>query len=165
MAKLFEKFKGGDPNVRRKLNDMVEFLNRLQNLQGDDLISISESPGGVSVNLSMRKLLPKIPKAPRGTIFAVLVWQDGGTTDGTSIAECDRTYTVRTINATAIDTGGELLGEDMVPYRRRWVTDHYGPYNCPPATGAGVVGSGFRDYSGTFWLFDANETEKTTVCP
>jgi len=100
-------------------------------------------------------------KAP---LFAVKVWQDGGSTDGDATNECDRTYTVRTIEATAPDTGGRLLGTGLAPQKRRWVTNHYGAYNCPASTGTGVVGLGYYDAADTFRLFDANETPDTSAC-
>ena len=99
-----------------------------------------------------------------GNVFACLVWQDGGDSDGDLTHECNRTYTARTLDATAIDTGGTLLGEDLIPDKRRWVTNYYAAMNCPPATGAGVKATGYYDHTGAFCLCDANETHKAG-CP
>ncbi len=97
-----------------------------------------------------------------GNIFAVLVWQDGGATDGTAAAQCDRTYKVRTIDATAHDTGGVLLDTGMTPNRVRPTT---GKLLVPGAAGAGVIGLGFYDSAGDFVLYDANESLDTSACP
>jgi hypothetical protein len=92
--------------------------------------------------------------------FPVRVWQDGGTTDGDVSTKCNRTYTVRTMNATAIDTGGVLLGEDKTPDR---VRPTVGLMLVPSATGGGVVGVGY--YVGSsFYLYDANETAEQEDC-
>ena len=95
-------------------------------------------------------------------LFAVRCWQDGGTTDGDGTTQCDRTYTVRTLEATAIDTGGELLGEDMTP-KTRQATSYVGKMHCPPATGSGWVGLGYWQ-AGDFMLFDSGEREYTGPC-
>lgn len=100
-----------------------------------------------------------------GRMFACLVWQDGGTTDGDATHECNRTYKARTLDATGPTAGGRALGSSLTPKKRRWVTDHYGAYNCPASTGSGVVGLAYYDDDDTFCLFDANETPDTSVCP
>ena len=119
--------------------------------------------GAAPMHLPLRQAEPTAGLAG-GQMLACLVWQDGGTTDGDLTHECDRTYTARTLDATAIDTGGVLLGEDLPPLKRRWVTNHYGKYDCPPATGTGVVGTGYFTAAGAFVLFDANEVEHTGAC-
>ena len=100
-------------------------------------------------------------QAGQPQLFAVKVWRDGGTTDGDKTNDCDRTYTARTIDATAVDTGGVLLGEDMTPLKRRPAA---GKLSCAPVDGGGVVGLGYY-YGGTFYLFDANETLAPQACP
>lgn len=96
-------------------------------------------------------------------IFAVKVWRDGGV-EGSKTTACTLTYTVRTLEATAIDTGGVLLGEDMRPKNRDWGTAsyHYGKWKGPPASGGGVVGQGYEDGAGTFVLYSASERRATS---
>jgi hypothetical protein len=94
-----------------------------------------------------------------GTMFAVMCWKDGGTTDGDATNQCNRTYTVRTQNASGISTGGTLLGTGMTPKLiRPTLGTMLGPATVDPsATGPGVVGQGYYDATGTFQLFSANE--------
>ncbi len=98
---------------------------------------------------------------PDYALFMVKVWQDGGTTDGDEDNQCDRTYTVRTADATAIDTGGELLGEDISPAKLRPTV---GPLQIAPVDGTGVFGTGYRDTEGAFVLWDANEALGSSKC-
>jgi len=96
----------------------------------------------------------------RGAHFAVLVWQDGGTTDGTAATQCDRTYTVRTLDATSSTAGGVLLGEAMTPEIGRPAT---GAMVCPPADGAGVEGVAYWGADSVVHLYDANEVRGVPV--
>jgi len=106
------------------------------------------------------------PPPPRGMI-PVRCWQDGGYIDGDVDNQCDRTYTVRSQEATAIDAGGELLGEHMVP-RTRQATAYKCQMDCPPAEGGGWIGIGYEDENGAFALFDSGERPVTVAyesCP
>lgn len=96
-----------------------------------------------------------------GAMIPCLVWRDGGTTDGSSTAQCDRTYTARTLDATGPSTGGTELGTGLTPKKRR---PNPGPMDVPSNTGSGEVGFGYYS-GGSFVLYDANETLDTTVCP
>jgi len=98
---------------------------------------------------------------PVGVHFAVRVWQDGGTTDGDLTHQCNRTYTVRTLDATAIDTGGVLLGEDKEPVQKR---PTLGTLVVPAVDGTGVVGVGYYDENGAFQLWSANEALGSGAC-
>ena len=120
-----------------------------------------------SVRATERLLQPK-PRTLRhhsvpilGTTFAVRVWRDGGTTDGSQTTQCDRTYTVRTLDATAVDTGGVLLGEDMTPVFR---PSDVGLYITPAVDGEGVVGVGYYDEHGDFALYSAGEQLDAGPC-
>lgn len=93
--------------------------------------------------------------------FAVKVWQDGGTTDGDLTNKCNRTYEVRTMEATALGTGGTELGTDMTPVQNR---PALGKLVCPATTGAGVVGAGYYDEDGDFQLWSANEAFGSGAC-
>jgi len=157
-------FTGGDPAARAHLNQLVDAVNKQQTLRGDSVIRVNQGPTGRTVGLNVEALLPRIPKPPSG-LRAVLVWQDGGTTDGDATHECDRTYTARTLDATGPAAGGTELGTELVPKKRRWVTNHYGAYSCPADAGDGVVGLGYYDNNHAFCLYDANETPDTSVCP
>jgi len=101
-----------------------------------------------------------------GGLFAVRVWRDGpaqGATDGSKTTQCNRTYTARSLAATAIDTGGVLLGEDLTPACKIPRAD-VGQMSCPPATGGGWIGLGYFDSTGAFSLWSANETWTTGPC-
>ncbi len=94
-------------------------------------------------------------------MFAVRVWQDGGSTDGDEDTKCNRTYQVRTLPATAISTGGEELGSAMTPLKRR---PAFGPLDVPSDLSDGEIGTGFYDEDEVFFLFDANETLQVDAC-
>ncbi len=96
-----------------------------------------------------------------GSMFDVLVWRDGGTTDGDSTTQCDRTYNVRTREATGPAAGGASLGTGMTPVLNRPTT---GPLVIASTMGAGVVGFGYYDSTGSFVLYDANEALVTDAC-
>lgn len=95
------------------------------------------------------------------SMFAVRVWRDGGSTDGDKVTQCNRTYTVRTHDATGPSTGGVSLGAAMTPEKRRPAT---GKLSTPSNTGGGVVGQGYYNPSGAFVLYDANETLASQGC-
>lgn len=92
---------------------------------------------------------------PGRALFAVLVWRDGGTTDGDESNQCDRTYTAKTLD------GQVTLGTALTPKRVRPTT---GTLVTPPPTGDGVVGLGYFEADGDFVLFDANEALDTDAC-
>ena len=105
----------------------------------------------------LRQHRPDTPYA----MFAVRVWRDGGTTDGDASTQCDRTYTVRTLDATAVDEGGVLLGEDMTPVFR---PSDVGKYVTPSTSGDGEIGQGYYDEDGEFQLFMAHEQLDASEC-
>lgn len=94
-------------------------------------------------------------------LFAVKVWRDGGATDGDLTNQCDRTYKARTIDATAHDADGILLGIELTPAKHR---ANPGKYTTPPEDGAGTIGLGYYDTTNTFVLWDANEVEFVGGC-
>lgn len=91
-----------------------------------------------------------------GEVFAVLVWRDGGASDGNKTTQCNRTYEVKTLDSAV------TLGEDMTPNK---VRPNVGRMQTPPVDGAGVVGEGYREADGTFCLYDANECIYAEACP
>jgi hypothetical protein len=98
--------------------------------------------------------------APVAGLMPVKVWRDGGTTDGSKTLQCNRTYRVRTLDATGPSTGGTLLGTNLAPMKRRPVR---GKLSVPSNLGAGEIGTGY--FSGPdFVLYDANETLDVEAC-
>ena len=59
--KKLSHFTGGNKSGRDKLNDIVDVLNRLQNMRGSGGIMVKETAGGYGFHLSMNQLLPRIP--------------------------------------------------------------------------------------------------------
>ncbi len=58
-----EKFTGGKDSVRTKLNQLVDAVNSLLSLSGDEFIRVQRTAlGGVSLSLSINSILPRIPK-------------------------------------------------------------------------------------------------------
>ena len=100
-------------------------------------------------------------------IFPVRCWRDGpaeSPTDGDATTQCNRTYTVRTLEATGIATGGTLLGTDKLPTTRQ-ATAFKGTMDCPIATGGGWTGLGYYNQNDAFVLWDSGERPYTTACP
>ena len=127
-----------------------------------EALARSGATDGILTSSGLHVRQPRVAPRVLGNIFAVLVWQDGGATDGTAAAQCDRTYDVRTIDATAHDTGGIELGTGMTPLKVRPTT---GKMLVAAAAGAGVVGLGYYDDANAFALYDANESLDTDACP
>jgi len=144
---------------------LVELLNGLESSGGGgDDIDLDSLPGARGMEVRQSIPDPQEYVLPdNNAMFPVKVWRDGpGSPDvGSETTQCNITYTVRTIGATAIDTGGALLGEDMTPLR---VRPTVGYMVCPAATGGGVYGMGFYDAVGAFKLYDANETADAEAC-
>ncbi|HUT58034.1 MAG TPA: hypothetical protein VNA25_09320, partial [Phycisphaerae bacterium] len=104
---------------------------------------------------------------PQAGMIPVRCWRDGpeaSPTDGDEDDQCNRTYTVRTLAATAVDTGGVVLGTAMSPVSRTQASNSKGTYHCPPVDGTGWIGVGYLDHTGTFYLFDSGERPWTTAC-
>lgn len=97
-------------------------------------------------------------------MFAVKVWRDGGSTDGNKTTQCDRTYTVRTLDALGVGIGGELLGTGMNPTTAGKQRPTTGLLVTPPEEGGGVIGIGYYDKDDNFQLYDANEALDTDPC-
>ena len=126
-----------------------DFLDR-ESGQVDDVVRFWEQR---QQNGALEVLLDVVTT---GVMFAVLVWRDGGTTDGDLTHQCDRTYTAKTLD------GNNTLGEDLTPKKRR---PSVGMMDTPPTDGGGIVGLGYYEADGTFCLYDANETLEPGPCP
>lgn len=154
------RVRSGHPITATAYNRLVDAVNQLQVFRGDGrYISIDNINGSVQA----KWIGPAISKR-RGvanSLFAVLVWRDGGTTDGDQSSQCDRTYTVRTLGATGPSSGGRELGTGMTPKK---VRPSIGKMVTPSTSGAGVEGLGYYDASGSFALYDANEILDTGAC-
>lgn len=114
--------------------------------------------GGTGGRLWALVVLGTDPERP--VLFPVKVWKDGGA-DGSQTTKCTATYTVRTIEATAVDTGGIPLGTTLTPERER---PAYGKQSVASASGSGTIGTGYFS-AATFHLYDANEIYNVTLCP
>jgi len=99
---------------------------------------------------------PELLTEVRWQIFAVLVWRDGGTTDGDKTHQCDRTYAAKTLDS------AKTHGTELTPDKTR---PNVGRMNVPSTTGDGVVGLGYCNASGAFCLYDANECIYAEACP
>jgi hypothetical protein len=156
-------YKVGDNFSVAEANEIRRTVLVLKQLVGDPYIQVKQSQAGTTLRLDVQKVVEKVPKRNIAQgFFPVLVWQSGGSTNGDKTHACDRTYQARTMDATSESTGTQL-GTGLTPKKHRWA-GNYGKMDCPASTGAGVVGSGYYDASGTFCLFDANETPDTGAC-
>lgn len=151
---------GEDALILNPAEDGQDTHDLTDNLDSGDTVYLVGKEIGTT-DTGLRIVVASQTKQAPFIMFAVRVWQDGGTTDGDLTNKCDRTYTVRTADATAPDTGGKLLGEDMTPLK---VRPSLGLMLVPPVDGDGVLGQGYFDGSGTFFLYDANETAEQEEC-
>lgn len=131
-----EKFKPGNNFSVNEAGQIGRTVNRLSNVTGDGTITATASGNGLTLGVNIQKVLERMPRVANwDKFFPVLVWQDGGTTDGDKTHACNRTYQARTIDATSEITGTEL-GTGLTPLKDRWA-GNYGLMNCPAATGTG----------------------------
>lgn len=65
-------FSGGRDGVRDKLNQLVDAVNALQKIRGDEIfISVRHGSNGTTVGLNIDQVLPRIPKTHPGDSFIV----------------------------------------------------------------------------------------------
>ena len=148
-----------EADLKVPVPETADWIERDTNVAVSPNMAAFDGPGGGSFTAPDKEDDTQIV-SESFALFAVKVWQDGGSTDGTSGAQCDRTYEVRTLEATSITTGTQL-GTDLTPKKKRPTT---GPLNTPPTDGVGYVGLGYYDENGAFALYDANESLNTDLC-
>lgn len=129
---------------------------------GSSLILWADTDAAPGIVDCLVLMLGRSYGAASSVLFPVRVWRDGGTTDGSATLKCNRTYKVRSLEATGPDTGGILYGSSMSPVKPR---PALGQLSTPPTTGAGVVGLAYEDHNGFVILYDAGEIYATAVCP
>lgn len=123
--------------VRFKLPTAKRILRAVGRVEASDR---TPTPGGGTI------------AQPPQQLFAVRVTIDGGSA-GSISADCSFTYK-------AVSDDGFLYGEHLTPARRRL---HHVPYTTTPDNS---WGAGFWDKTGTFVLWDANETpDVEDPCP
>jgi hypothetical protein len=62
-----DRFRGGNPSARDKLNQLVEGANSLSQLRGDEVfIAVRRGPGGACVALNIDAVLSRVPKLRHG---------------------------------------------------------------------------------------------------
>ncbi len=136
---------------------------------GDGAVALAIAKDDILAYLSYGDKLGVLvnpPVAARGGMFAVKCWKDGGADQGTDTTQCDYTYKVRTIDATAHDAGGTVLGNAMSPECRTQASNWQGKLDFPPqGTGTGWIGLGYYDADDVFHLWDAGERPYTKACP
>lgn len=60
------RFEGGNPSARDKLNQLVEEVNALATLRGDErYIVVRKGPGGSTVSLNVAAVLAQVPRTKR----------------------------------------------------------------------------------------------------
>ena len=134
---------------------------------GDGAIALAIAADDVLAYLPFganKGILVNPPVAVTSNMFAVRTWWDGGD-QGTRTAQATCIYTARTLDATAHDAGGTLLGEDMAPECRNQATLWKGRLDNPPSTGVGWIGLGYYGADDAFHLWDAGERPHTDPCP
>ncbi len=100
MAPL-EHFSAGPADLVRKLNALVNEVNRLSKIRGDGLIQTTHTAGGVGLSLSINRLIERIPKGNRQGVCKIVSNDAGG----------DYTITRMFWNGSAYvaDTSGEFF--------------------------------------------------------
>ena len=154
---------GGVCPVQVAVDDETFMFAELQD--GDATALKAASSGPITIlwidaGTGIKWAIVRFGSAPAAGLVPVKVWRDGGTTDGSKTQQCNRTYRVRTIDATGPSTGGALLGTNLAPKKRRPVR---GKLSVPSNLGAGETGTGY--FNGPdFVLYDANETLDVEAC-
>lgn len=57
-----QKFKQGNPETVRRMNEIVEALNTLIAISGDDYVRVTKNSAGTSLGLNINKIIQKVPK-------------------------------------------------------------------------------------------------------
>ena len=145
-----DQFSGGSQSARDKLNRLVENVNALAAMRGDEVfITVRRGPGGSTIALNIDAVMARVPKVALGGgggFFAVKVEMDGGI-NGTQSTAATYTYTVRHLE-------GDLLGT-LIP-----MSKPRDPGSVTYQAGAGGYGIAFYD-DGVLVLWDAGETKDT----
>ena len=64
---MLQRFAGGPPDAVRKLNAIVDELNSLANLRGDEkFITVRRGTGGGIITFNLKAILASIPKLVAG---------------------------------------------------------------------------------------------------
>lgn len=134
--RTLRKFSGNN-TVSRKLNDMVDVLNRLQNIRGDGLIQVSQTPAGVGVGLSVQQLLPKIPKPQDTWVARVIDGRDEGLPEyWWSLDEPGSSGYGWYVDEVPVHSSGFLGYPPYHPTRTRTADNTYIPTICVCASGS-----------------------------
>lgn len=143
-----ERFQGGDEGLRRKLNQLVDAVNTLSDIKGDNqFIGVTRS-GGATVRLMIDAVLARIPKPSATSLFLVKVTKDGGS-NGNKTTAATWTYTVKNL-------AGSTIGTTVALTRPR-------PYGTATYQAADSYGIAFYD-GATLKLWDAGEIYGTGGC-
>ena len=118
-------FTGGKDDVRHKLNEMVDAINLLRNMSGDQYVTVSQDVLGFTVRLNTDMVLPLIAKTGGGADFELL-WAEVvvGLSYADPPASGSSTYRLRLLTDTteAWESGddyaldAEVLGDDNLKY-------------------------------------------------
>ncbi len=101
----FDRFNGGTPSARRKLNALVDHAERTSSFLGDGFVSTAQTPGGVSVGLDIPSLVSRLPVRPElrfGLAAGVAARSDDCATIGTT-GESPHCYVIPLV------TNGEIV--------------------------------------------------------
>lgn len=104
---IIDRFSGGSDGVRDKLNQLVDAVNMLMRIRGDEsFIAVNNTGplGGITVALNIGRVMERVPRLLNQGTFPVLVRKDGGDAGGLS-AKCTFTYSV-------YDLSGTLMKKD-----------------------------------------------------
>ena len=148
-----QRFNNGPPEAIVKLNAMVNALNELDNLRGDEkFISVSTGPSGASIRLNINAVLARVPKSQKTGVFAVTVKKDGGDA-GNAKTKCSFTYTVMSLDLVVLQKNSD--GDDA--------TGMYPEFNLRGEIGKMVapadntLGLAFTDNDGNMVLWMTGE--------
>lgn len=76
---MLQRFHGGSPSVRHKLNAAVDELNPLTVIRGDEqFIAVKRGPGGSLVSLNIAAVLARVPKRAMASVLVEFTSAAGG---------------------------------------------------------------------------------------
>ena len=69
--RVISRFKSGPQDIKDKLNELIDVVNKFQNISSDGLTNIRQTETGVSVGFNIDRILERIPRSRVNDIIPV----------------------------------------------------------------------------------------------
>ncbi len=107
-----DEFFGGNPEARRKLNEIRRDLDSLMRMTGDGFINVQRSPTGVTLSLSMNELRVRFMNFGGGGTIPRLAFSENAAAGNTDAFDCflDVDTTGESVSVTpTVNTTGNFI--------------------------------------------------------